>query len=123
MIPLKLMTLPYTRVLQVLEDAQSVAKDGGVAKLYRLPGAQGNIGLISPVSDHFCAECNRIRLTADGKVKPCLHSNAEYPLKGLDFEAMRAQLEAAIYGKPRWHVDLDAAHKSGAGRTMNQIGG
>lgn len=123
MIPLKLMTLPYTRVLQVLEDAQSVAKDGGVAKLYRLPGAQGNIGLISPVSDHFCAECNRIRLTADGKVKPCLHSNAEYPLKGLDFEAMRAQLEAAIYGKPRWHGDLDAAHKSGAGRTMNQIGG
>ena len=115
--------IPYTRVLQVLEDAQSVAKDGGVAKLYRLPGAQGNIGLISPVSDHFCAECNRIRLTADGKVKPCLHSNAEYPLKGLDFEAMRAQLEAAIYGKPRWHGDLDAAHKSGAGRAMNQIGG
>ena len=37
----------------------------------------GNIGFISPVNDHFCAECNRIRLTADGKIKPCLHSNQE----------------------------------------------
>ena len=51
-------------------------------KLYRLPGALGNIGLISPVNAHFCGDCNRIRLTADGKVKPCLHSNVEYALKG-----------------------------------------
>lgn len=75
------------------------------------------------MSAHFCGECNRIRLTADGKVKPCLHSNAEYPLKGLDFDGMKAQLEAAILGKPQWHGDLDVAHKSGAGRNMNQIGG
>ena len=115
--------IPFTRVLEALPEAQPVPKDGGVAKLYHLPGAKGNIGLISPVSAHFCGECNRIRLTADGKVKPCLHSNAEYPLKGLDFDGMKAQLEAAILGKPQWHGDLDAAHKSGAGRNMNQIGG
>lgn len=115
--------IPFTRVLEALPEAQPVPKDGGVAKLYRLPGAKGNIGLISPVSAHFCGDCNRIRLTADGKVKPCLHSNAEYPLKGLDSEGMRVQLEKAIWGKPKWHGDLDAVHHSGAGRNMNQIGG
>lgn len=115
--------IPFTRVLEALPEAQPAPKDGGVAKLYRLPGAKGNIGLISPVSAHFCGDCNRIRLTADGKVKPCLHSNAEYPLKGLDSEGMRVQLEKAIWGKPKWHGDLDAAHHSGAGRNMNQIGG
>lgn len=115
--------IPFTRVLEALPEAQPVPKDGGVAKLYRLPGAKGNIGLISPVSAHFCGDCNRIRLTADGKVKPCLHSNAEYPLKGLDSEGMCVQLEKAILGKPKWHGDLDAVHHSGAGRNMNQIGG
>ena len=115
--------IPFTKVLEVLPEALPVPKDGGVAKLYHLPGAMGNIGLISPVSAHFCAECNRVRLTADGRVKPCLHSNAEYPLKGLDFSGMRAQLEKAIWEKPRWHGSLDAAHHSGAGRNMNQIGG
>ena len=65
--------IPFTRVLEALPEAVPAAKDGGVAKLFHLPGALGNIGLISPVSAHFCGECNRIRLTADGKVKPCLH--------------------------------------------------
>ena len=115
--------IPYTRVLEKLPDAQPMPQDGGVAKLYRLPGALGNLGLISPVSAHFCGECNRIRLTADGKVKPCLHSDAEYPLKGLRFDGMRAQLEKAIWNKPAWHGDLDARHRSRAGRNMNQIGG
>ena len=115
--------IPYTKVLEALPEAEPVPRDGGVAKRYRLPGAKGNIGLISPVSAHFCGDCNRIRLTADGKVKPCLHSGVEYPLKGLDFGGMRAQLETAILGKPQWHGNLDAVHKSGAGRNMNQIGG
>ena len=115
--------IPYTRVLEKLPDAVPVQQDGCVAKLYCLPGALGNIGLISPVSAHFCADCNRIRLTADGKVKPCLHSNVEYALKGLDFAGMRGQLEKAIWNKPAWHGNLDAVHRSQAGRNMNQIGG
>ena len=115
--------IPYTKVLEQLPGAVPTEQDGGVAKLYRLPGAQGNIGLISPVSAHFCGECNRIRLTADGKIKPCLHSADEYSLKGLDFDGMRSQLEQAIWNKPAWHGDLDAAHRSNAGRNMNQIGG
>jgi cyclic pyranopterin phosphate synthase len=66
-----------------------------VAKLYRLPGAKGNIGLISPVSAHFCGECNRLRLTADGKLKPCLHAADEYSIKGLDFDGVKAVFEKA----------------------------
>lgn len=115
--------IPYTRVLERLPELTPAAQDGGVAKLYRLPGAMGNIGLISPVSAHFCAECNRIRITADGKVKPCLHSGDEYSLKGRDFSGMKQVLETAIWGKPAWHGDLDAIHRSKAGRNMNQIGG
>ena len=116
--------IPDSVVLQKLPGLEPVeSAPHSVARLYKLPHAQGRIGLLSPLSNHFCAECNRVRLTADGRVKPCLHSNAEYPLKGLDFSGMRAQLEKAIWEKPRWHGSLDAAHHSGAGRNMNQIGG
>ena len=115
--------VPNTRVLEALPEAQPVAHDGGVAKLYRLPGGQGNIGLISPLNAHFCGTCNRIRLTADGKIKPCLHAPDEYSIKGLDYDGMKKVLEEAIWNKPQWHGDLDAVHRSQAGRNMNQIGG
>lgn len=117
--------IPCSVVLDKLPDAvlQKNKKDHGVAKLYRLPGAKGDIGLISPVSAHFCNQCNRIRLTADGKLKPCLHSSDEYSIKGLDFEGMKAQMEKAILAKPAFHAELSATSKSNAGRTMNQIGG
>ena len=115
--------VPYSRVLEKLPEAKPMPQDGGVAKLYRLPGAKGNIGLISPVSAHFCGECNRIRLTADGKLKPCLHAPDEFSIKGLDFEGMKKVFEQAIWNKPAWHGDLDALHRSQAGRNMNEIGG
>ena len=115
--------IPCTTVLERLPDAVPEAPDGGVARLYRLPGAQGNIGLISPVSDHFCASCNRIRLTADGKLKPCLHSADEISLKGLSPEAMREAMRRAILNKPSCHAALSATQHSQAARSMNQIGG
>ena len=115
--------VPYSKVLEKLPDAVPVDPDGGVAKLYRLPGAKGNIGLISPINAHFCKECNRLRLTADGKLKPCLHAEDEYCIKGLDFTDMKATMEKAIWNKPAWHGDLDALHRSKAGRNMNEIGG
>ena len=115
--------VPYSRVLEKLPQAAPAAKDGGVAKLYRLPGAKGNIGLISPISAHFCGDCNRLRLTADGKLKPCLHSAEEYSIKGLDQNGMMAVFQEAIWNKPAWHGDLDAVNRSKAGRNMNEIGG
>ena len=115
--------VPGVAVLSALPELVQTEQDDGVAKLYRLPGAQGNIGLISAVSSHFCAACNRIRLTADGKLKPCLHSADEYPIKGLDYEGMRREMKRAILAKPACHAPLSAAARSNAGRNMNQIGG
>ncbi|MBQ8264049.1 MAG: GTP 3',8-cyclase MoaA [Oscillospiraceae bacterium] len=115
--------VPGTAVLGVLPELTELPGNDGVAKLYRLSGAQGNIGLISPVSSHFCASCNRIRLTSDGKLKPCLHSDQEHSIKGLDFDGMRREMERAILAKPACHAPLSAAERSGAHRNMNQIGG
>ena len=85
------------KVLELLPELEKAEQDGGVANLYRLPGAQGNIGLISPINAHFCGSCNRIRLTSDGKLKPCLHSSVEYPIKGLDKAGMLEQFKTAIW--------------------------
>ncbi len=115
--------LPCTAVTERLPELRPVEQDGGVARLYRLPGAQGRVGLISPVSAHFCAECNRLRLTADGKLKPCLHSSEEISLKGLSEEGMREKMREAILSKPKWHGQLNYYERSHAARNMNQIGG
>ena len=115
--------IPYTVVTERLPELTPVAADGGVAKLFRLPGAQGNIGLISPVSAHFCAACDRIRITADGKIKPCLHSSEEISIKGMSQEEMEQTLRRAILEKPQWHGELSYSERSHANRNMNQIGG
>ena len=115
--------IPCKRIIEKLPEAVPQARDGSVARLYRLPNALGNVGLISPLSDHFCGTCNRIRLTADGKLKPCLHSGDEISIRGLDWEGMEAQFRRAILTKPSCHAELSATHRSQAGRNMNQIGG
>lgn len=114
--------LPCGIVLERLPQLVSIGGNG-TARLYRLPGAKGNIGLISPLSDHFCGRCNRLRLTADGKLKPCLHSGAEYPVKGLDRAGIAEQFIRAVEAKPERHGGLSSAAPSPAGRAMNQIGG
>ena len=115
--------IPYTVVTDRLPELCPLPTDGGVARLYRLPDAKGNIGLISPISAHFCADCNRIRITADGKIKPCLHSSDEISLKGLDENGMLERLRSAILSKPKWHGELSYSERSHAARNMNQIGG
>lgn len=115
--------LPCSAVTDTLPELIPLAGDGSVARLYRLPDALGNVGLIRPLSMHFCRECNRLRLTADGKVKPCLHSSLEFPLKGLDYDGMQQVFRQAVAVKPEWHGQLDYHNRSGAERHMNQIGG
>jgi len=100
----------------------SVVGSDGVARLYRLPGGLGTVGLISPISSHFCPTCNRIRVAADGVLKPCLHSADEVNLRGLSGEALESVIRSAILGKPRKHM-LDAGEVSASGRNMNAIGG
>lgn len=110
-------------VLRALPELEPAPDDGGVARLYRLPGAQGRVGLIRPLSDHFCGACSRIRITADGMVKPCLHGPDTHCLKGQDFEGMKNTLREAILAKPLWHGELSSERRSRAERSMNRIGG
>ncbi len=114
--------IPVSRVTERLPGLIPEESDG-VARLYRLPGARGRVGLISPLSDHFCGACNRIRLTADGKIKPCLHSAEEISLKGLDREGMAQRLREAILMKPQAHGELSGTRRSRSARGMNRIGG
>jgi len=96
----------------------------GPALEYRLSGGQGKIGFISPLSEEmFCKRCNRLRLTADGNLRPCLMNDLEIPLR----EALRAGedilplIEKAVALKPEGHGL--SQQKTPNGRTMSQIGG
>ena len=93
----------------------------GVAKIYKIKGQKGKIGLISPISCSFCSDCNRIRLTSDGKLKPCLHSKDEINLKGLSGEELEEVFKRGIFDKPEKH-HLEEG-KSESARDMNKIGG
>lgn len=107
-------------VLKAFPQLEAV-DTAGVARRYRMPGYRGTVGLIRPMSDHFCPSCNRIRVTADGTLKPCLHSPEEISLSGLGPEALVRTIEAAIRAKPaRHHLE---AGPSGSLRAMNAIGG
>lgn len=110
-------------VLERVPQLRSMGTEEGVARLYKLPGAAGRVGLIRPVSCEFCEGCNKIRLTADGKLKPCLHSDQEISLKGLDGRQMEEAIKKAILEKPQKREELSADSPSKAGRDMNQIGG
>ena len=95
---------------------------GGPAQYYEFPGAQGTVGFISALSNHFCARCNRLRLTADGKLRPCLFSDEEYDvrtaLRAHDDDAVRAVFERVLAAKPDEHHN-----RVGTDRKMSQIGG
>ena len=112
--------LPNHSVLRACPQLVPV-ESRGVAKRYRLPGAAGTVGLISPLSHEFCEECSRIRITADGKLKSCLHSREEIPLRGLHGPELKAAIRQGIYQKPRRHHL--AAGGSQTPRDMNEIGG
>ena len=115
--------LPCEAVLERLPDLEAMGETGGVAERFRLPGAAGTVGLIRPLSGCFCGRCDRIRLTADGCLKPCLHSREEIPLRGLHGADLRRALGRAILHKPARHGELSAQVRSEAARDMNQIGG
>jgi len=98
----------------------------GPARYYQLPGAKGTIGFISPISQHFCYRCNRLRLTADGQLRPCLLSDQELDLRtplrqGAGANQIKALIIEAINRKPmRHHLD---EHLHPERRAMSQIGG
>ena len=112
--------LPAETVLDRVPELVPIESQG-VARRYKLPGALGTVGLISPVSHDFCAECRRVRVTSDGRLKGCLHSREEISLRGLHGEALADAIRQGILHKPeRHHL---AERPSDTPRNMNQIGG
>jgi cyclic pyranopterin phosphate synthase len=98
----------------------------GPAKYFRFPRAKGTIGFITPVSEHFCFQCNRLRLTADGKLRPCLLAEDEIDLKqplrsGISSIELKQLIERTVAGKPlRHHLAEGYVPRD---RPFSQVGG
>lgn len=98
-------------ILKSFPDLKPFIKDGttdfekSVARYYTAEGYKGRIGFITPVSNRFCSECNRIRLLSDGKIKPCLGNDAVYDIMHVieNEEGLRKEIEKIIMSKPREH--------------------
>ena len=98
----------------------------GPARYYQLPGAKGTVGFITPISEHFCFRCNRLRLTADGRLLPCLLSDEEIDLRpaletGAPSQEIRRLILEAIASKPEGHRVAQGFVPQR--RLMTQVGG
>lgn len=133
----KSLYLPLARVMEVCSEEgwavhpADATPGSGPSENYRLEGARGSFGLIHPVSEHFCKTCNRLRLTADGYIKPCLAWTEQFQIRRVigDDEGMRRMLLEALGTKPEKHEmshflqeDAAVSHTPTA-RRMSQIGG
>ena len=103
-------------------DINDAPAGAGPARYWHFPGAAGTVGFISAMSNHFCANCNRLRLTADGNVRPCLFSDVEYSVRdalrhGDDMQVLSIWRDAVAH-KPQEHAIIE-----GTQRFMSQIGG
>ncbi len=110
-------------------EALSAGRSAGPSSNFRIRGGRGVIGFISPISKHFCVSCRRLRLTADGKIRPCLLSDTEIDLKsplrgGCNDSELERLLRLALSIKPERHyITLDQAPGGCFERTMSGIGG
>lgn len=100
----------------------------GPSRNYRLKGAAGIIGIISPLSDHFCGFCNRLRLTANGKIRPCLFSREEIDIltpmrNNATDEDIDKLYRHSIKVKPQRHLLNENAGSTRIIKTMSKIGG
>ncbi len=118
--------VPAPGVLGRLMDGHALVQHEGPyghgpARYWQEPGAAGTIGFIAGVSDHFCGSCNRLRLTADGRLRTCLFSGDELHVRPLIARPpeLRAAIAAAVSGK-----SYDRCRELRANeRAMSQIGG
>lgn len=106
-----------------LSPASSPARSNGPATYFRWADARGTIGVITPMTHTYCASCNRVRLTADGRLRTCLFGNHEVDLRsplraGLPLEPLFRQ---ALADKPKEHELLQM--KIGGLRALSQVGG
>ncbi len=122
--------LDKAKELGYLVAKEERVKGNGPSEDFRIEGAVGTFGLIHPISDHFCKNCNRLRLTADGNLKPCLYWVDELNVRecASDPEALKAMFFRALDIKPENHEmaeklwDAAQSHVP-TDRRMSQIGG
>lgn len=117
-------TITCDEIIRKFSNLSSLINEkSSTSELYKLPNAKGVVGFIRPISCKFCEYCNRIRLTATGNIKPCLHSEKEYSIKESlqDEELLVSTLKGIILGKPFEHnLQQEGSH---SGKMMYQIGG
>jgi len=104
----------------------TINRYNGPAKMFAMHGSSGKIGFISPLSTHICSECNRIRLTSQGMIRPCLFSEEEYDVKNLlrnnsDDEVIKTFIHHAVKAKPEKKLETGFIKK--CQRSMRHIGG
>ncbi len=109
--------------LGTLEPVSGPARGNGPAKYYRLQGAAGSVGVITPMTHTYCGDCNRVRLTADGRLRTCLYGDHEVNLReplraGLRLEPLFVQ---ALAEKPKEHNLLQL--RVGGLKALSQVGG
>jgi cyclic pyranopterin phosphate synthase len=109
-------------------DAIDHIQTRGPAVYAKLPGAQGRIGFIAGLSHHFCKTCNRLRLTADGKLRACLFAEDEIDIRGplrrgASSETLQQIIRSAAATKPEGHHLNEPGAKPIKGRIMQAIGG
>ena len=102
--------------------------NGGPAVYYQYPGAPGTVGFIDPLSHNFCARCNRMRLTAQGGLRPCLFSDIEVPLggalrEGASQQELRDLIHQALGVKPERHYLVEKGADASQLIALSQVGG
>lgn len=106
-----------------LREAEDTPRGNGPAVYYRFDGAPGTIGVITPMTHTYCAKCNRVRLTADGRLRTCLFGDHEVNLRDpyRRGEDVRQLFIEALASKPREHLLLQM--KTGGLKALSQVGG
>jgi len=114
----------HTRLANLGLKPVEPSENSGPARMFLIPGALGTIGFISPLGDHFCQNCNRLRLTADGKLRPCLVLPGEISLRDAlrNNQPLEDLFLHAVAIKPQQH-NLVSAIPAVTQHGMSQIGG
>lgn len=111
-------------IADLLPDAGPVGN--GPARYFRFPGAPGTVGVITPLSHNYCDSCNRVRLTADGRLRTCLFGSHEVDLKTplRSTGTVRAAVERALREKPERHMLVNGSDAGSGGlEALSQVGG
>lgn len=121
----KKMFMSCSEILETFPELIPIKfEKASTAELYRVENGVGKVGFIRPLSCKFCSNCNKIRITSEGKIKPCLHSKEEIDIrKNLgDNVSIESCIKEAILNKPLEHK-LELSKRSDTNRMMFQIGG